>query len=58
MKGGGKAQSSPGRRRSRRAVLLQAVGRIDTGANEIFFERMDGAYLGSGEIARHVWTRR
>ena len=26
---------------------------VDTGANEIFFERMDGAYLGSGDIARH-----
>jgi glc operon protein GlcG len=26
---------------------------VDNGANEIFFERMDGAYLGSGEIARH-----
>lgn len=25
----------------------------DSGANEIFFERMDGAYLGSGDIARH-----
>ena len=26
---------------------------VDGGANEIFFERMDGAYLGSGDIARH-----
>ena len=26
---------------------------VDSGANEIFFERMDGAYLGSGDIARH-----
>jgi glc operon protein GlcG len=26
---------------------------VDNGANEIFFERMDGAYLGSGDIARH-----
>src|SRR5437016_1473888 len=26
---------------------------VDNGANEIFFERMDGAYLGSGGIARH-----
>jgi hypothetical protein len=26
---------------------------VDGGANEIFFERMDGAYLGSGDIARY-----
>jgi glc operon protein GlcG len=26
---------------------------VDGGANQIFFERMDGAYLGSGDIARH-----
>jgi uncharacterized protein GlcG (DUF336 family) len=26
---------------------------VDNGANQIFFERMDGAYLGSGDIARH-----
>jgi uncharacterized protein GlcG (DUF336 family) len=26
---------------------------VDSGANQIFFERMDGAYLGSGDIARH-----
>jgi hypothetical protein len=26
---------------------------VDSGASEIFFERMDGAYLGSGDIARH-----
>jgi glc operon protein GlcG len=26
---------------------------VDSGANEIVFERMDGAPLGSGEIARH-----
>jgi glc operon protein GlcG len=26
---------------------------VDSGANEIFFERMDGAFLGSGDIARH-----
>jgi glc operon protein GlcG len=26
---------------------------VDGGASEIFFERMDGAYLGSGDIARH-----
>ena len=26
---------------------------VDSGANQIFFERMDGAYLGSGEIALH-----
>ena len=25
----------------------------DSGANQIFFERMDGAYLGSGDIALH-----
>jgi glc operon protein GlcG len=25
---------------------------VDVGANEVFFERMDGAYLGSGDIAR------
>ena len=25
---------------------------VDGGASEIFFERMDGAYLGSGDIAR------
>ncbi len=25
---------------------------VDSGANEIFFERMDGAFLGSGQIAR------
>jgi uncharacterized protein GlcG (DUF336 family) len=24
---------------------------VDSGANQIFFEKMDGAYLGSGEIA-------
>jgi glc operon protein GlcG len=29
------------------------VSVVDGGANEIFFERMDGAYLGSGDIARH-----
>jgi glc operon protein GlcG len=29
------------------------VAVVDSGANEIFFERMDGAYLGSGDIARH-----
>ena len=26
---------------------------VDSGTNQIFFERMDGAYLGSGDIARH-----
>ena len=26
---------------------------VDSGANEIIFERMDGSYLGSGDIARH-----
>src|SRR5262245_50197062 len=26
---------------------------VDSGANEIFFEKMDGAYLGSREIAFH-----
>jgi glc operon protein GlcG len=26
---------------------------VDNGANEIFFEKMDGAYLGSREIALH-----
>jgi glc operon protein GlcG len=26
---------------------------VDGGANEVFFERMDGSYLGSGDIARH-----
>ncbi len=26
---------------------------VDSGANPIFFEKMDGAYLGSGEIALH-----
>ena len=26
---------------------------VDSGANEIFFEKMDGAYLGSREIALH-----
>jgi glc operon protein GlcG len=26
---------------------------VDSGANQIFFERMDGAYLGSGDIALH-----
>src|SRR6478752_2526119 len=26
---------------------------VDDGANEIFFEKMDGAYLGSGDIALH-----
>jgi uncharacterized protein GlcG (DUF336 family) len=24
---------------------------VDSGANQIFFEKMDGAYLGSGDIA-------
>ena len=26
---------------------------VDGGANQIFFEKMDGAYLGSGDIALH-----
>jgi glc operon protein GlcG len=26
---------------------------VDSGANQIFFEKMDGAFLGSGEIALH-----
>ena len=26
---------------------------VDSGANEIIFERMDGAFLGSGDVARH-----
>ena len=26
---------------------------VDSGANQIFFEKMDGAYLGSGEIDLH-----
>ena len=26
---------------------------VDSGANEIFFEKMDGAYLGSRDIALH-----
>jgi glc operon protein GlcG len=26
---------------------------VGSGANEIFFERMDCAYLGSGDVARH-----
>jgi glc operon protein GlcG len=26
---------------------------VDSGANQIFFEKMDGAYLGSGDIALH-----
>jgi uncharacterized protein GlcG (DUF336 family) len=26
---------------------------VDSGANQIFFERMDGAYLGIGDIALH-----
>jgi glc operon protein GlcG len=26
---------------------------VDSGANQIFFEKMDGAYMGSGEIALH-----
>jgi glc operon protein GlcG len=25
---------------------------VDSGANQVFFERMNGAYLGSGEVAR------
>jgi uncharacterized protein GlcG (DUF336 family) len=29
------------------------VSVVDSGANEIFFERQDGAFLGSREIARH-----
>ena len=28
------------------------VSIVDVGANEVFFERMDGAYLGAGDIAR------
>jgi glc operon protein GlcG len=28
------------------------VSVVDSGANEIFFERMNGAYLGSGQVAR------
>ena len=31
---------------------------VDSGANQIFFERMDGAYLGSGDIALHKARRR
>ena len=30
---------------------------VDSGANQIFFEKMDGAYLGSGEIALHKARR-
>ena len=26
---------------------------VDSGANEIFFEKMDGAFLGSRDIALH-----
>ena len=26
---------------------------VDSGANEIFFEKMDGAFLGAGDIALH-----
>jgi glc operon protein GlcG len=26
---------------------------VDSGANQVFFEKMDGAYLGSGDIALH-----
>jgi glc operon protein GlcG len=26
---------------------------VDGGANEVFFEHMDGSFLGSGDIARH-----
>ncbi len=26
---------------------------VDSGANQIYFERMDGAYLGSGDVSRH-----
>jgi glc operon protein GlcG len=26
---------------------------VDSGANQIFFEKMDGAYLGAGDIALH-----
>jgi len=29
---------------------------VDSGANEIIFERMDGAFLGSGDVARHKAT--
>lgn len=29
------------------------VSVVDNGANEVFFERQDGAFLGSSEIARH-----
>jgi uncharacterized protein GlcG (DUF336 family) len=29
------------------------VSVVDVGANQIFFERMDGAFLGAGDIARH-----
>src|SRR6201984_3828323 len=25
---------------------------VDSGANQVFFERMNGAYLGSGDVAR------
>jgi glc operon protein GlcG len=28
------------------------VSVVDSGANEIFFERMNGAYLGSGDVAK------
>ncbi len=37
----------------RNGLENQYLHRPDVGANEIFFERMDGAYLGGGDIARH-----
>ena len=47
-------------KRSKRCIMTAKemswkmnISVVDSGANQIFFEKMDGAYLGSGDIALH-----
>jgi glc operon protein GlcG len=41
------------RRKAKEMNWNMNISVVDCGANQIFFEKMDGAYLGSGDIALH-----
>jgi len=49
----GKKMAAACEAKAREMSWKMNISIVDSGANEIFFERMDGAYLGSGDIARH-----
>jgi glc operon protein GlcG len=49
----GKKMAAACEAKAREMSWKMNISIVDSGANEIFFERIDGAYLGSGDIARH-----